>query len=50
MGYVEKEIISKRFILAVMVIGGYLVAPDRVPPDAAAAVLIFYFAAHKSGV
>lgn len=44
--YVEKELISKRFILAAAITLGYVLRPGVIPPEMFGMVIGFYFAGH----
>ena len=44
--YVEKELISKRFILAVGITAGYILAPGVIPAEIFGVVIGFYFGSH----
>jgi len=48
--YIEKEFVSKRFVLALIVVIGYLLKPDTVPSDAVTMVLGFYFGSHVASI
>lgn len=46
--YIEKELVSKRFILTLIIVLGYLCKPDVVPAEIFVAVVMFYFGSHVS--
>ncbi len=47
--FVEEKLISKRFILAIAVLGAGLYKPDVITKDLILIVLSFYFASHATG-
>jgi len=46
--FVEKELISKRFILAIIIVMAYLVRPEQLGEAIVGAIVGYYFGTHQT--